>query len=71
MSKSPKNLQNDEQISGILREAPKVHDAFGGFGGFVLMLWALWVARARGRWSIRFAVAGVSLWGGARLTGLL
>jgi hypothetical protein len=60
--KSTTNAPREESISGILREAPKVHDAFGGVGGFVLMLWALWVARRRGRWLLTVS-AGVSYFG--------
>jgi hypothetical protein len=54
-----KRNQNAEPVSGILDKAPKIVDCFGGAGGFFVMLWALWVARPRGRWV--FAVSGISI----------
>lgn len=59
--------KTEEPISGILDKAPKVVNSFGGAGGFIVMLWALWVARRRGRWlltlSAVFSYAGVKWYG--------
>jgi hypothetical protein len=56
----------EESISRILREAPKVRASFGGAGGFIVMLWALWVARRRSRWLL--SVSAI-LYFGAGLNG--
>jgi hypothetical protein len=42
--------QDEEPISGILRETPAVVRSLGKMRGTIVLIWALWVARRRGRW---------------------
>ena len=62
MTKKP-----EEPISGILKEAPTVQRAFGGFFGFVLMAMAILATKKRWPWVI--GITGISA--AARLAGLI
>lgn len=60
-----KGRKQDEPISGILEKAPAVHQAFGGFFGFLLM--AMAILATKRRWPLILAITTIS--GTAKLAG--
>ena len=59
---------DDEPIKGILEESAKVRKAFGAFGGWLLIAWAVFAARRRGT-RLRLMVTAVLALAGAGLAG--